>query len=205
MSHPLRWLWPLIFIFHLPTAIESRDFEITTGGVLAFPLVELVILVPLLWIGRIRGWSVATFGSRISWKGTGGGILLFIVAEIAMTGVMLGVQIIQPEHSPFTVGRLAVLAVLVISIINPVFEELLETGYFIHSLQKFGMWPAVLASAAFRGLFHLPFGINAVVNIFALGLIFGFVYWRWRELWPLIVAHSLVDMLALFYDSYHAA
>src|SRR5438105_1233092 len=81
---------PLIFIFHLPTAIESRHFEITTGGVLAFPLVELVILVPLLWIGRIRGWSVATFGSRISWKGTGGGILLFVVAEIAMTGVMLG-------------------------------------------------------------------------------------------------------------------
>lgn len=54
-------------------------------------------------------------------------------------------------------------------------------------------------------LFHLPFGINAVVTIFAIGLIFGFVCWRWRQLWPLIVAHSLLDMLALFYGSYHAA
>src|SRR5678816_3536152 len=66
------------------------------------------------------------------------------------------------------------------------------------------MWPAVLASAAFRALFHLPFGINAMLSIFALGLIFGLVYWRWRQLWPLIVAHSLADMLTLFYGSYHA-
>ncbi len=196
---------PLIFIFQLPTVLQSKHLELTTGGALAFPLVELVILVPLLWIGRRRGWSVATFGSRISWKGTGGGILLFVVAETASIGVTLGAQIIHPEHSPFSIGRLAVLAVLLISIINPFFEEVLETGYFIHSLQKFGMWPAVLASALFRGLFHLQFGINAALSVFAFGLIFGFAYWRWRQLWPLIVAHSLTDMLALFYGSYHAA
>ena len=196
---------PLFIIFQLPTVLQSKHLELTTGGALAFPLVELVILVPLLWIGRTRGWSVATFGSRISWKGTGGGILLFVVAETASIGVTLGAQIIHPEQSPFTVGRLAVLAVLLISIINPFFEEVLETGYFIHSLQRFGMWPAVLASALFRGLFHLQFGINAALGLFAFGVIFGFAYWRWRQLWPLIVAHSLTDMLALFYGSYHAA
>ena len=123
---------PLIIVFQLPTALQSKHLELTTSGTLGFPLVELVILVPVLWIGRIRGWSVATFGSRISWKGTGGGILLFVVAEMVSIGVTLGAQIIHPEHSPFTVGRLAVLAVLLISIINPVFEEVLETGYFIH-------------------------------------------------------------------------
>jgi membrane protease YdiL (CAAX protease family) len=196
---------PLIIIFQFPTAFQSKHLELTTGGALAFPLVELLILVPLLWIGKIRGWSVTTFGSRISWKGTGGGILLFVVAEMVCIGVTLGAQIIHPEHSPFTVGRLAVLAVLVISIINPVFEEVLETGYFIHSLQRFGMWPAVLASAVFRGLFHLQFGINAALSVFAMGVVFGFTYWRWRQMWPLIFAHSLMDLLALCYGSYHAA
>ena len=190
---------PLILIFQLPTALQSKHLELTTGGTLVFPLVELVILVPLLWIGRIRGWSVATFDFRISWKGTAGGVLLFVVAYGVSNGVTMGAQIIHPEQSPFTVGRLAVLAVLLISIINPVFEEVLETGYFIHSLQKFGMWPAVLASALFRGLFHLQFGINAALGLFAFGVIFGFAYWRWRQLWPLIVAHSLTDMLALLY------
>jgi len=196
---------PLILIFQLPTALQSKHLELTTGGTLVFPLVELVILVPLLWIGRIRGWSVATFDFRISWKGTAGGVLLFVVAYGVSNGVTMGAQIIHPEQSLFTVGRLAVLAVLLISIINPVFEEVLETGYFIRSLQRFGMWPAVLASALFRGLFHLQFGINAALGLFAFGVIFGFAYWRWRQLWPLIVAHSLTDMLALFYGSYHAA
>src|SRR6266446_5971041 len=95
---------PLIIIFQLPTAFQSKHLELSTGGALAFPLVELVILVPVLWIGKIRGWSVTTFGSRISWKGTGGGLLLFVVAEMVCIGVTLGAQIIHPEQSPFTVG-----------------------------------------------------------------------------------------------------
>ena len=36
---------PLILIFQLPTALQSKHLELTTGGVLGFPLVELVILV----------------------------------------------------------------------------------------------------------------------------------------------------------------
>jgi membrane protease YdiL (CAAX protease family) len=27
--------------------------------------------------------------------------------------------------------------------------------------------------------------------MFAMGLLCGFVYWKWRQLWPLILAHSL--------------
>jgi membrane protease YdiL (CAAX protease family) len=102
-------------------------------------------------------------------------------------------------------GRLAVLPILLASLINPVYEEALGTGYFIHQLKRFGMWPAVLASAAFRGLLHFQFGVNSVPVLFAMGVIFGLVYWRLRQLWPLIVAHSLADLLALFYASYHAA
>ena len=28
-----------------------------------------------------------------------------------------------------------------------------------------------------------------------LGLLFAFVYWRWRLLWPLIVAHGVMDFM----------
>jgi membrane protease YdiL (CAAX protease family) len=42
------------------------------------------------------------------------------------------------------------------------------------------------------------------LGVFAFGLIFALAYWRWRQLWPLIVAHSLSDLLALLYGSYHA-
>jgi membrane protease YdiL (CAAX protease family) len=194
-----------LMVFVLPNLARPKPVVINNVGVLWFPLLELVLLIPILWIGKLRGWSLSTFGCKISWKATGAGILLFLVAQAFMLGLSYGAGIIHPEQASVAAGRLAVLPILLISLINPVFEETLETGYFIHQLKRFGMWPAVLASAAFRGLFHLQFGINTVLSVFAMGVIFALVYWRWRQLWPLIVAHSLADMLALFYASYHAA
>jgi len=194
-----------LMVFVLPNLQRPKPVVVTNAGALWFPLVELMLLIPVLWIGKLRGWSLSTFGSKISWKATGAGILLFVVAQSVQVGVGYGVGIIHPEQAYVATGRLAVFPILFISLVNPVYEELLENAYFIHQLKRFGMWPAVLASAAFRGLFHLQFGINAVLGLFAFGVIFALVYWRWRQLWPLIVAHSLADLLALFYASYHAA
>lgn len=41
-------------------------------------------------------------------------------------------------------------------------------------------------------------GVDVLVVVFPIGLIFGFVYWKWRQLWPLVVAHVLFDLDALF-------
>jgi membrane protease YdiL (CAAX protease family) len=194
-----------LMVFLLPNIMRPKPVVLNSAGVLWFPLVELVLLLPVLWIGKLRGWSLSTFGSRISWKETGAGILLFLAAESVMVGIAYGAGIIHPEQAYVATGRLVVFPILFISLVNPVYEEVLENAYFIHRLKGFGMWPAVLASAAFRGLLHFQFGVNAVLSIFAMGIIFALVYWRWRQLWPLIVAHSLADLLALFYASFHAA
>jgi len=66
-----------------------------------------------------------------------------------------------------------------------------ESGYLFHTLQRHGMWATVLAAALFRGFSHATMGISGVAVMFAMGMLYGFVYWRWRQLWPLIVAHSL--------------
>jgi hypothetical protein len=108
-----------------------------------------------------------------------------------------------PAASP--AGELTVPFIILFSMANPFFEELMETGYFIRSLQGFGMWPAVLASAFFRAFLHAHLGIFGAMNIFVMGVLFGLVYWRWRQLWPLIVAHSLMDLIGLLYLAHHAA
>ncbi len=195
---------PLV-VFMLPNLLRPKPAVLNNAGVLVFPLVELTLLIPVLWIGKLRGWSLSTFGFKVSWKLTGVGILLFVMAESAQEGVAYAAGIIHPEQACVATGRLAVFLILLISLVNPVYEELLESAYFIQQLNRFRMWPAVLASAAFRGLFHLQFGVNAVLGIFAMGVIFALAYWRWRQLWPLIVAHSLADLLALLYASYQAA
>ena len=167
-------------------------------------IMELFYLALIFWIGRIRGWSLAAFGWQVSWKWTGAGILLFLAVTAAQIFVIVVANVIHPEESGFTVIGLTVPVIFVVSVINPFFEEALESGYIIHSLQRFGLWPAVLASGAFRGLLHLYQGFNGALSIFVLGVVFGLVYWRWRQLWPLIVAHFLCDFIGLLYLTHRA-
>ena len=101
-------------------------------------------------------------------------------------------------------GRLDLWTVMLASVVNPVFEETLECGYLFQVLQRHGMWLTVFASAAFRGFLHSTMGISGFVFMFAEGLLHGFVYWKWRQLWPLIVAHALQMLYSLLTQA-HAA
>jgi membrane protease YdiL (CAAX protease family) len=175
-----------------PIVISDRRVLLTLA-------LDLLYLAVILWIGHLRGWSIASFGVRFSWKGTGGGILLFVAAatlKILVDVLLTRIHLPQPV---VTVAGLTLPVIILLSVINPVFEEVLEAGYFIHSLQRFGMWPAVLASSAFRGLLHMYQGFDGVAALSAQGLLFALAYWRWRQLWPLVLAHSLDDFLGLLY------
>jgi membrane protease YdiL (CAAX protease family) len=59
------------------------------------------------------------------------------------------------------------------------------------------MWLAVLASAFFRAGLHAFFGLTGVFIVLCVGVAFGLAYWRWRTLWPLLLAHSLMDFMLL--------
>jgi hypothetical protein len=52
------------------------------GGIVAQAILELLIVGIFLWLDRIRGWTLATFGLRPSWKWTGAGIGLFVSFQI---------------------------------------------------------------------------------------------------------------------------
>ncbi len=45
-------------------------------------------------------------------------------------------------------SHLSLPVLVLFAIINPFFEETMETGYFVQSLQRYGIWGAVLAGAA---------------------------------------------------------
>ncbi|MDB5332976.1 MAG: amino terminal protease family protein [Phycisphaerales bacterium] len=170
--------------------------ELSNNGALGLVIIELLGLAVTLWIGSIRGWSFKSFGLQLSWRYTAAGILLCLIVGLAIgiVGVLLpGIVNFLP-----VAGHLSLPFVILVSVINPFFEETMESGYFIQSLQRYGMWSAVLASALFRTFLHAYQGMNAVLIVLPIGLIFGFVYWKWRQLWPLIVAHILFDLDALF-------
>jgi len=176
-----------------PTALRLDNAGIMEGVVL-----RVVTLSIVLWIGSVRGWSLATFGLRLSWKGTVAGVLLFLAFLLIQR--LLGFLTREVFHSTVDFHRAIALTVpfiILISIVNPVFEEALECGYFFQALQSRGMWITVLASATFRGFLHANMGISGFVFMFVEGLLHGFFYWRWRQLWPLILAHALQMLYSL--------
>ena len=163
-------------------------------------MMELITLAIVLWIARVRRWPIITLEPRINWRNTLGGILLFLVTTVAMILVELPLlYLIGSQKSLVTVNGITLPFIILLSIINPIFEEILEAGYFVHALERFGMWPTVLASGLLRGILHMYQGIGGVIALFTFGAIFALVYWRWRQLWPLIIAHSLNDFVGLLF------
>ena len=165
---------------------------------------ELFGLAVMFWIARVRNWPLGEWGFRPSWKLTGAGVLLFLAMALVIIGLVESANLISPGivHR-YTISFVSWTAVALFSVCNGVFEETLESGYFIQTLQGYGMWPAVLASTIFRTFLHTYLGMGALIIVLPFGLVFGFVYWKWRRLWPLFVAHMIFDFIA-YIPEYHA-
>ena len=51
-------------------------------------------------------------------------------------------------------------------------------------------------SAVVRGSYHLYQGFGGFVGNVVMGLLFGWLYLRWRRTMPLVAAHTLIDAVA---------
>jgi len=79
-----------------------------------------------------------------------------------------------------------------------VLEELVVVGYLLNRLRELGWpaWRALVASAILRGSYHLYQGFGGFVGNAVMGLIFGYFYQRTRRVLPLIVAHTILDVVS---------
>jgi membrane protease YdiL (CAAX protease family) len=89
--------------------------------------------------------------------------------------------------------------VLVLAAIgNAVLEEVVMVGYLFTRWRQSGWaWPLVIAlSALVRGSYHLYQGFGGFVGNIAMGLILGLVFVRTRRVMPLVVCHTILDVVA---------
>ncbi|MER7009291.1 CPBP family intramembrane glutamic endopeptidase [Dactylosporangium sp. NPDC000555] len=81
---------------------------------------------------------------------------------------------------------------------NGVLEEIVMVGYLLTRLRDlgWGAWPAIVVSAAIRGSYHLYQGFGGFIGNFVMGLVFGYFFRRTGRVMPLVVAHSILDIVA---------
>ena len=81
---------------------------------------------------------------------------------------------------------------------NAVLEEVVVVGYLLTRLREIG-WStpyAVAASALLRGTYHLYQGFGAFVGNAVMGVVFALFFVRVKRVIPLIVAHTILDVVA---------
>jgi len=93
-----------------------------------------------------------------------------------------------------------------------VLEEVVVVAYLLDRLPRLGLqrphwlgrlspsaWTAVwvvAASSLLRGSYHLYQGYGPGFGNLVMGVVFALVYWRTRRVMPLVVAHTLLDVVA---------
>lgn len=88
--------------------------------------------------------------------------------------------------------------VLVLSAIqNAIGEEMIVVGYLTTRLSELG-WrqpKMIVTSALLRGSYHLYQGFGAFLGNAVMGVIFAYFYRRYGRVMPLIIAHSILDIV----------
>jgi membrane protease YdiL (CAAX protease family) len=101
-------------------------------------------------------------------------------------------------HSYRSTGSLSLWIVAMMSMVNPIFEEMLYLGYAANVLrQRFGFQTTLWCVVVLRMLVHVYQGPLALVTILPISIIFSWYYLRTNRLWPLIIVHAMYNLLSL--------
>jgi membrane protease YdiL (CAAX protease family) len=80
---------------------------------------------------------------------------------------------------------------------NALVEEVVVVGYLVTRLRGLGLprW-ATVASAVLRGSYHLYQGVGPFIGNAVMGVIFAEWFHRRGRVMPLVIAHTLLDLVA---------
>lgn len=144
-----------------------------------------------LGLGRLR-WRVDVLG------GLGLAALIGIPGLLLyLAGRWLGLNAeVEPAALHDTWWRIPVL--ILAAFANGFAEEVVVVGFLITRLKQLGMSQnrAIFASSVLRGTYHLYQGFGAGLGNLVMGLVFGYAWCRTGRLWPLVIAHGVIDTVA---------
>jgi len=177
------------------------EHALSTRGQWSVVAVEVVLGVLWLVILRRHGWSLACFTTppvaRDLLRAVGLLVICYVahgLATSAWRAAFAGARF--PMHSLLH-GRISWWAIGTVSVVNPMAEEFVYLGFILNVLRPRGELSAIAPALAARMAVHVYQGPLPVVGMAAVGAVLSVYYYRTRRLWPVIVAHGLLDFLAL--------
>ena len=181
-------------------AVRPLIFEATLWHTVLYELVILGVLGSFL---SLRGWTPQSVGlAPVGVRSALAGLGLALLAYIAYAATWFAVAPLLPHaavraHTLVAPG-LSWAAVALVSTVNPLFEEIFVAGYVVTAVKRqSNVGLAVAVSVAIRVSYHLYQGALGVVMALPMGLVFTLAFARYGRLWPLVIAHALLDFVGL--------
>jgi membrane protease YdiL (CAAX protease family) len=179
---------------------SPRPYLDLTYQLLGIFFALIPVLLALYLLGRARsslgidfrrpaadaGWGAALAAAI----GLPGLLLVFAAAQLG-----LNAQIVPAALQPVW---WAVPVLILKALENAILEEVIVVGYLITRLREMSMrlWLVVACSAVLRGSYHLYQGFGAFIGNAVMGVVFALFFLRYKRVMPLIVAHTLLDIVA---------
>lgn len=198
-------------------AISGVSHGATWSGLALNVVVVVVDVITLAILARTltsEGSSLSSLFGKFRPRDAGVGLglgLLLLVAFLAAT-FLANLAVYQgppPLGTPDPGFRVPLWFGLWCVVVMPVTIALAEEAWYRGYLQprwsaRIGTWPGLLVVALAFGLQHVAFALaspqaatSRVLATFAIGVLFGVLFRKVGRLWPLVVAHWLVDVVGL--------
>ncbi|MDX2220499.1 MAG: CPBP family intramembrane glutamic endopeptidase [Burkholderiales bacterium] len=175
---------------------SARLTEEALLGLVVYEVAMGSLALAFLWM---RHYPLMRLVPRPSGASGVRGILLFLVA---MSAAWLSMALFpadqRAQHTALFEGEaIPLYAVLLLSVVNGLYEEVFLLAFLQHELMRHGVSFAIGASLLVRVLYHTYQGHVGAVAVLVFGLVVAIYYARTGELWPPVLAHMLADVAAL--------
>ena len=189
------------FFIVTSTFDHAWTYKFTSQGEYSLVIYELFALLIIGYLLKVRDWSLKDFNLdftfRLIWIG-----LLLMFARNLIGGISYKlftlanvVDDATAKHVQFGLNA-DWLSIALIVVVNSVYEELLMVGYLFKRLEKYSPVWIIGSGLLLRTVLHTYQGYIMLFYIVPMGMVFGYYYYRYKKLWPLIIAHGMINIMA---------
>ena len=178
----------------------SRD----GGGIILFICVSAPVQVALLVVAAsIKGNAAAYLGYKLPRRGE----VLFGLAALAalilvgdVISLLAGRSIVDPFQSDIYEAAQKVnlfpLLLFAITVLIPIGEESLFRGFLFRGWLQSprSAWPVIMLTAALFAIIHVQYDWFLIGQVFAFGVLFGWMRWVTGSTLLTMVLHGLVNL-----------
>ena len=181
--------------------LEWADFLYQTLGIVS-SLVPVALVIFLLWSAQKPHLGALGLDGTRWGRDSAAGVGLAALIGIPGLGLyLLGRELdltVTVVPTALTTYWWTVPMLIALALRAGILEEVIAVGYLFARLRLLGVstWSIILIQSLLRASYHLYQGFGAFVGNFVMGLIFGWIFAKKGRLAPLIIGHTVIDIVA---------